>query len=198
MGAPAALHSVRRDPVLRRFTESARDRVLGTSTVAVHPTAGGAPLTLTAVRRGAQLAALLELLAGDPRAPREADAVRSALAWEPRQPALDLRGALAGFIGVLIAIVAVAAGRRMDRDGRGAEQAIGARFGPLNLADVVERELGAGGAGDVEKSEIGEQVALAGEAARDAPWSAAPKQPFPWQQDLWRHNTRVRSSACRS
>ena len=91
-------------------TESRADRVLGTSTIAVHPAAGGAPLTLTAVRRGGQLAALLELLAGDPRAPREADAVRSALAWEPRQPSLDLRGALAGFIGVLIAIVAVAVG----------------------------------------------------------------------------------------
>ena len=91
-------------------TESTADRVLGTSTIAVHPIAGGAPLTLTAVRRGAQLAALLELLAGDPRAPREADAVRAALAWEPRQPSFDLRGALAGFVGVLIAMVAVAFG----------------------------------------------------------------------------------------
>jgi hypothetical protein len=91
-------------------TESRADRLLGTSTITVHPAAHGAPLTLAAVRRGAQLAALLELLAGDPRAPREAEAVRSALAWEPSQPSLDLRGALAGFIGVLIAIVAVAAG----------------------------------------------------------------------------------------
>ena len=56
-------------------TESAADRLLGTSTIAVHPSRGGAPLTLASVRRGAQLAALLELLAGDPRAPREADAV---------------------------------------------------------------------------------------------------------------------------
>jgi hypothetical protein len=91
-------------------TESTLDRVLGTSTIAAHPVNGGTPLMLTAVRRGPQLAALLELLAGDPRAPREADAVRAALAWEPRQPALDLRGALAGFVGVLIAIVAVAVG----------------------------------------------------------------------------------------
>ena len=91
-------------------TESTTDRVVGTSTIVVHPMAGGPPLTLTAVRRGAQLAALLELLAGDPRAPREAEAVRAALAWEPRQPSLDLRGALAGFVGVLIAIVAVAVG----------------------------------------------------------------------------------------
>jgi hypothetical protein len=89
-------------------TESPADRVLGTSTIAVHPARGGAPLTLTSVRRGPQLAALLELLAGDPRAPREADAVRAALTWEPRPPSLDLRGALAGFLGVLVAIIAVA------------------------------------------------------------------------------------------
>jgi hypothetical protein len=92
--------------ILRK--ETALDRVLGTSTISLHPIAGGAPLTLTSVRRGAQLAALLELLAGDPRAPREADAVRSALAWEPRPPSLDLRGALGGFVGVLIAIAAAA------------------------------------------------------------------------------------------
>ena len=90
--------------------ESAADRLLGTSTIVVHPCAGGAPLVLAAVRRGAQLAALLELLAGDPRAPREADAVRAALAWEPRPPSLELRGTLAGFVGVIIAIVAVAIG----------------------------------------------------------------------------------------
>jgi hypothetical protein len=91
-------------------SETAADRLFGTSTIAVHPTAGGAPLTLIAIRRGAQLGALLELLAGDPRAPREAEAVRAALAWEPRPPSLELRRALAGFIGVLIAIVAVAFG----------------------------------------------------------------------------------------
>ncbi len=90
--------------------ESALDRVLATSTITVHPGAGGAPLVLTAVRRGGQLAALLELLAGDPRALRDADAVRSALAWAPRPPAFDLRGTLAGFVGVLVAIVAVAIG----------------------------------------------------------------------------------------
>jgi hypothetical protein len=91
-------------------TESSLDRLLGVSTITVHPASGGTPLTLAAVRRGAQLAALLELLAGDPRAPREAEAVRSALAWEPRPPALDLRGTVAGFVGILIAIVAVAIG----------------------------------------------------------------------------------------
>jgi cytochrome c553 len=91
-------------------TESTPDRVLGTSTIFVHPRSGGAPLILTAIRRGPQLAALLELLAGDPRAPRDPDEVRSALAWDPRPPALELRGALAGFLGVLVAIATVAFG----------------------------------------------------------------------------------------
>jgi hypothetical protein len=87
--------------------QSTADRLIGTSTIAVRTVDDAPSLTLTAVRRGAQLAALLELLAGDPHAPRDPDAVRAALAWEPRPPSLDLRGALAGFVGVLVAIVAV-------------------------------------------------------------------------------------------
>ena len=86
------------------------DRLLGTSTLTIHPRAGGPPLILTSVRRGAPLAALLELLAGDPRALRDAAAVGAALAWEPRQPAFALRSALAGFLGVLAAIAALAIG----------------------------------------------------------------------------------------
>jgi hypothetical protein len=92
-------------------TESAADRVLGTSTIVVCSRADdGRAIVLTAVRRGGQLAALLELLVDDPRAPRDADAVRSALAWEPGQRAFDLRGALAGFVAVLLAMFAVAIG----------------------------------------------------------------------------------------
>jgi hypothetical protein len=92
-------------------SESFVDRVFGTSTITIHRRLDAdAPLVLGGVRRGAQLAALLELLASDPHAPREAGAVRSALAWEPRPPAFDLRQALAGFFGVLIAIFAVAIG----------------------------------------------------------------------------------------
>ena len=89
--------------------ESGADRVLGTSTILVHARRPGTPpIVLSAVRRGGPLAALLELLAGDPQAPRDPDAVRSALAWEPRPPALSLRGTLAGVVAVLITIVAVA------------------------------------------------------------------------------------------
>jgi hypothetical protein len=92
-------------------TESTADRILGTSTIVVHARRRGAsPIVLTAVRRGDQLAALLELLAGEPRAPRDPDAVRAALAWEPRRPAFALREALAGFIAVLTVIFAVVIG----------------------------------------------------------------------------------------
>lgn len=91
--------------------ESTLDRFVGTSTIVVHDRRPAAPpMVLSAVRRGAQLAALLELLAGDPRAPRDPEAVRSALAWDPHQPALALREALGGLVAVLIAIFAVAIG----------------------------------------------------------------------------------------
>jgi len=107
-------------------TETAFDRLLGTSTIVVHrvkadlrdsdpPDLPGPPdllgrFQLTAVRRGAQLAALLELLAGDPRAPRDPASVQAALAWEPRPLAFDLRGALGGMVALLIAIFAVVIG----------------------------------------------------------------------------------------
>ena len=94
--------------------ESPLDRLFGASTLVVHRRRrGSAPLLLSGIRRGAQLAALLELLAGDPRA-REAltnsDAVRAALAWEPKQPVSEYRPALAGFLAILIAMFAVVIG----------------------------------------------------------------------------------------
>ena len=90
--------------------ESRLERLAGTSTIAIYPRDGAKPLLLRSVRRGPQLAALLELLAGDPKAPRDAAAVNAALAWEPRQVSFDLRGALGGFVAVLAAIVSVAVG----------------------------------------------------------------------------------------
>jgi cytochrome c553 len=94
-----------------RRLESRADRILGTSTIVVYShDRNASPLVLTAVRRGAPLAALLELLAGDPRAPRDPDAVRSALAWEPRRPSFALREALAGFVAILTLTFAVVIG----------------------------------------------------------------------------------------
>jgi hypothetical protein len=91
--------------------ESRLDRVLGTSTLAVHRRRRGvSPIVLSAIRRGASLAALLEVLSGDPRATRDADAIRAALAWNPRPPARPYREAIGAVGAMLVAIVAVVVG----------------------------------------------------------------------------------------
>ena len=92
-------------------SQSRLERLLGTSTLAVESRRHAVPpLMLTGVRSGAQLAALLELLSNDPRAPLDDAAVRSALAWEPHPPGADLREALGGLVAVSIAIAAVILG----------------------------------------------------------------------------------------
>ena len=92
-------------------TQSRFDRLLGTSTLVVENRRPALPpIVLTSIRSGTQLAALLELLSGDPRASLDTEAVRQALAWSPRPPAGDLREALGGLVAVSIAIVAVVFG----------------------------------------------------------------------------------------
>ena len=66
----------------------------------------------------------------------------------------------------------------------------------MNVADIVEREFVDGVTREAEEAEVGEQVSLAREAARDLPGTAAPQQPFPGQQNLWRHGTPLMASAC--
>jgi hypothetical protein len=86
------------------------DRCLGTSTVIVHQRgARRPPLELPHVRRGAQLAALLELLSGDPRTSWDPASVRAALAWEPHGGTLS-REAFVGLAVVFVALFAVAIG----------------------------------------------------------------------------------------
>ena len=89
--------------------QSRVDRLLGTSTLIVRGRRRPAdpPLVLAAVGHGEQLAALLELLSGDPHARLDDESVRAALAWSPPPPADDLRGALSGFVAALVAIAAV-------------------------------------------------------------------------------------------
>ena len=97
--------------------ESRLDRLLGTSTLVVHhrhaKSRGVAPLVLASIRRGASLAALVELLSGDPRAQDallDSDAIQAALAWEPRPPVSEYRQALAGFFAMLVAMFGVVIG----------------------------------------------------------------------------------------
>ena len=66
-------------------TETGLDRLLGTSTITVSgsdPKFGTIPIV--SVSRGAQLAALLELLASDPRVPRDKATARTTLARAPQ------------------------------------------------------------------------------------------------------------------
>jgi hypothetical protein len=91
--------------------ESRLDRVLGTSTIAVHGRRrGAAPIVLSGIRRGGSLAALLELLSGDPQLTSDAQGIRAALAWNPRAPAGPYREAVGAIAAMVIAIVAVVIG----------------------------------------------------------------------------------------
>jgi hypothetical protein len=92
-------------------TRSKIDRLLGTSTLAVHSRkAAAAPLVLPHLREGPQLAALLELLAGQPQAQLDERAVRAALAWKPREARRGAPEALVGVAAVVVAMSAVAIG----------------------------------------------------------------------------------------
>jgi cytochrome c553 len=94
--------------------ESTFDRLLGTSTLVVDARSPRVPsLVLGGVSRGAEVAALIELLAGDPRAAADPDAIRAALAGEPRSPfraGSGLRETVVGIALVAIAVFGVAIG----------------------------------------------------------------------------------------
>jgi hypothetical protein len=73
-----------------RRSQSRIDRLLGTSTLVVHARdEDAAPIVLVGIGRGAALAALLELLSGDPRVSLDSRDANAALRWEPRASAAD-------------------------------------------------------------------------------------------------------------
>ncbi|HEY7172778.1 MAG TPA: PH domain-containing protein [Vicinamibacterales bacterium] len=87
------------------------DRLLGTSTIVFQPRSGRRPpFVLAHVRRGAPLAALIELLAGDPRANWDAESVQAALAWEPAPVHQTYRPAFVGVGGIMLTLFAVVVG----------------------------------------------------------------------------------------
>jgi hypothetical protein len=93
-------------------TETRVDRLLGRSTIVIQPKRDHRPPFVAAdVPRGEQLAAVLELLAGDGRAAADRDAIVAALSWEPRGTP-GIRDALAAMAAVFIAIAAVLIGLR--------------------------------------------------------------------------------------
>jgi hypothetical protein len=87
------------------------DRLLGTSTIVVssrNPRAS--TVVIRHVRQGPQLAALIELLAGDPQASLDGDAIQAALAWEPRTGGSSWREPVAALAVVMVAIFGVSVG----------------------------------------------------------------------------------------
>ena len=97
--------------------QSRFDRLIGASTLLITTRARRPPFVLKRIRRGAQLAALLELLAGDSRAVLDPEAFQAALTWEPRVRRRRVGGAiaavaiaLAAFFGVAIGLHGKAAG----------------------------------------------------------------------------------------
>jgi hypothetical protein len=90
-------------------SETPIDRLLGTSTLVIRShDRRVSPLALHRVRHGAQLAALLELLAGDTQAAVSADAVRAALAWEPTIGSGMYRAAFTSLFVVVTVLFTVA------------------------------------------------------------------------------------------
>jgi hypothetical protein len=93
-------------------TESGFGRILGTSTLVVRPRdPRRAPMILRRIRRGQHLAALLELLAGEPATLLDATAVTAAIAWNPQEPRVARLGEVLSAVGlVLLALFAVVTG----------------------------------------------------------------------------------------
>lgn len=106
-GAELALQDVDDVEIVR----TAADRVMRTSSIVLRSKRQHLePLTLRHVRKAAQLAALIELLAGDPSAAPDAETVRAILAWAP--PATPARASrlAAGLVAAAFAVSTVVIG----------------------------------------------------------------------------------------
>jgi hypothetical protein len=85
-------------------------RIFNLSTIVVDSKRAHVPgLALRYVRRGAQLAALIELLASDPRA-RIEETARETMAWEPRVSTPGKREGLTAIGAILASVIAVVVG----------------------------------------------------------------------------------------
>jgi hypothetical protein len=96
-----------------RTTRCWVDRLLSTSTLIVTARKDRvSPFVLRHIRRAAEVAAVLELLASDPHQTLDADALRSALLWHPSEHAGRGRELLLGFAAIVVALTVVAIGLR--------------------------------------------------------------------------------------
>lgn len=85
-------------------TRSVADRPTGTSSVIVRTRTGRTTITLRHIRRGAQVAALFELLAGDPQTAVDFDSVQAALSWNPTPHPYRIRHALIAIVTVVVGL----------------------------------------------------------------------------------------------
>jgi hypothetical protein len=88
-------------------SQSRIDRLCGTSTLIVTRRGPGSAFVLRGVRRGAQLAALLEWIGSEPQPKLDAASVRAALSWEPPTGPRPRR-ALAGLAAALAVVFGLA------------------------------------------------------------------------------------------
>lgn len=94
-----------------RLLHTTADRLMGTSTLVLRSRRSHVePLTLRHVRRGAPLAALLELLAGDPSSAPDTAAVESMLAWTPSATAMPVSRLVTGLAVSVLAVSTVVIG----------------------------------------------------------------------------------------
>lgn len=97
-------------------TQSSLERVLGVSTIEIRPRArrdARPSLILRGVRRATQLASLIDLLASDPRArinPQAVSAASAVMTWEPRLQTAGTRRSLSGIAIVALALFMIVAG----------------------------------------------------------------------------------------
>jgi hypothetical protein len=92
-------------------TQSGIGVLLGLSTITICPRdPRRRPLVLRGVRRGAQLAALLELLSGESTATLDTGAVDAALAWSPQGTWVGVGEAMSAVAVGVIAVFAIVAG----------------------------------------------------------------------------------------
>jgi hypothetical protein len=97
-------------------TQSRLERVLGVSTIEIRPRArrhARRSLVLRGIRRATQLASLIDLLASDPRArvnPEAVSAASAVMTWEPRLRTAGTRRSLSGITVVALALFMVVAG----------------------------------------------------------------------------------------
>jgi hypothetical protein len=95
-------------------TESRLGRIAGASTLSVQARDGRRPpIVLQRVRRGQQLAALLEWLSGEPNersSALDAEAVAAAMAWTPQQTSSGYREAAVGLAAAIVAVFGIAIG----------------------------------------------------------------------------------------